>query len=869
MAVKSVQLNNLQQMPSFKQDVKSYRDAEGTITTENNIKPLPPKGHLVDDNFGNAAKYFFKDIGYDLKSVKDGYKGTANDHQLGRLNDVGLVLGGTALATYLASRTTNPKARIMEYIGLATFLTSMALYPKIAINAPARVLHGYDIDKQYIDDQGRKKSVQQDSNYVPYDMYMSGNKGEDLDAIGDRMGIPRDIKNRHDVVREQMRKVATQNNTLWMLTAGFATPLMTALLCNVIENKIVAPSLEKSRNAKYNEMIHSTLNQTKLMSEDISGLENGLSRQVNKFLSKRKDGILPKEDFEDLVSMLTKNTDSILADGIRRDVEQMVYSDRFKVSSEIIDGILENASKSIKGRNVETVLQILPNKAELENIIKEVLESADLTKEQLLTSKNIEDVNEKLANLIDSKYEKLTGSTMPKEFADARKLDFITGIKWEKVSVVNEDKINKLVDFAKVLGDFKEKQAALDKCKNFKFEYAPETILARYYTKFQDALMKGLKISHKDYAKIRDDKEFARKLLDEKLEALSKNEEEYTKLFEKLGGVMADMEKALHGSKEDQSQILDLINGIENNYNNTARRLEKAGLGKETIDRLVKEDVSTLSNDIMTTKELREILDGIKENDFGGDMVQQAKGKGSSKNLEISRLISRSQGQANSFFRIFHTMELYKRAANPENMMYFTSLKDEAFVKELLNIGKNTLLGASSPDYVMKFDMVNNPMGYKDMVNSVWTIEEQAEGLSTKNKGYVTESGKKALTNGEKTGKSGLLERFQYYISRAKNLLTNNRTDFTKPYHNFWDEITNAYTKSAQTNEAMFNLVGQSPVDMIQKGAARKRGDRKWLAIIGTITGAVFGVTLLTQFAFGKISNRHNLQKQVNNETDK
>ena len=354
MAVKSVQLNNLQQMPSFKQDVKSYRDAEGTITTENNIKPLPPKGHLVDDNFGNAAKYFFKDIGYDLKSVKDGYKGTANDHQLGRLNDVGLVLGGTALATYLASRTTNPKARIMEYIGLATFLTSMALYPKIAINAPARVLHGYDIDKQYIDDQGRKKSVQQDSNYVPYDMYMSGNKGEDLDAIGDRMGIPRDIKNRHDVVREQMRKVATQNNTLWMLTAGFATPLMTALLCNVIENKIVAPSLEKSRNAKYNEMIHSTLNQTKLMSEDISGLENGLSRQVNKFLSKRKDGILPKEDFEDLVSMLTKNTDSILADGIRRDVEQMVYSDRFKVSSEIIDGILENASKSIKGRNVVT-----------------------------------------------------------------------------------------------------------------------------------------------------------------------------------------------------------------------------------------------------------------------------------------------------------------------------------------------------------------------------------------------------------------------------------------------------------------------------------------------------------------------------------
>jgi len=32
-----------------------------------------------------------------------------------------------------------------------------------------------------------------------------------------------------------MRKVSVQNNTLWMLTAGIATPIMTALACNKAE----------------------------------------------------------------------------------------------------------------------------------------------------------------------------------------------------------------------------------------------------------------------------------------------------------------------------------------------------------------------------------------------------------------------------------------------------------------------------------------------------------------------------------------------------------------------------------------------------------------------------------------------------------
>ena len=231
-----------------------YKDATGQVHTENNVKPLPPQGHLVHDTFLSVPKFFIKDIAYDIKSVKDGFKGTANDHQTGRLNDVGMKLGGIGIATMLAARTKSPMIRIMEYLGLGVFLTSMSLFPKIAINAPSRLIQGFNIGKEYIDDQGRKKSVFQDSNYIPFDMYRGEYPGEDLEIIGDRIGISRNIKNRDELIKEQMRKVATQNNTLWMLTAGFATPVMTALICCGLE-KIIAPVVEQSRNAINNSWI--------------------------------------------------------------------------------------------------------------------------------------------------------------------------------------------------------------------------------------------------------------------------------------------------------------------------------------------------------------------------------------------------------------------------------------------------------------------------------------------------------------------------------------------------------------------------------------------------------------------------------------
>ena len=869
MAIQPVQLNKNIQNPGFKQDYKSYLEADGTIKTDNNVKPLPPKGHLVDDDFGSSVKYFFKDIGYDMKSVKNGFNGSANDHQLGRLNDVGLRLGGIGIAAYLASRTTNPKVRIMEYVGLATFLTSMAIYPKLAINTPARILHGYDFDKEYIDDQGRKKSVQQDSNYVPYDMYMGANSGEDLDTIGDKMGIPRDIKNRHDLIREQMRKIATQNNTLWMLTAGFATPLMTALLCNGFENWVVSPALEKARNAKFNKQISEVLEQTKEMTANIEEVENSLARNVERLLSGYKNQVLPNDEYESVIRLITDGLDSNIKEGVRADLEKVLSNKGVVLNHQGITDMIDNAAKQMKGRNLDQVKSaILPTAEDVKLMIASIKTEAHYETGVTLTEAEFAKLKELMNTFIDSRIAQTT--TIPQNILSANKSHFLNALQVEKSNILSEADIAKAVDFAKIMGDFKEKQVLLDACKNFKFEHAPETILARYYGKFQDALVKELGISSKDYKRMRDDKEFTRKILDEKIKALCENEEQYKKTFEKLSKIMQEMEEALHSTKEE-SQIKDLITAIENTYNQTAIRLNANGIGKNTIDRLVKEDVATLGNSVHSNEELRALLDGVTPDLFKGGTSNwvevakyNAKGKGSSKNLEISRLISRYQGETNSFNRILHTLDFYKRAANPEELMRYTSLKDGEFMQEIAKIGKEALLSGTSSDYTLKFNMENNPMGYRDLVNTVWASDEASEFWQTQQKGKLSSATEEGMAKSPT-----ILEKLKVYITRVKNLIGNNKTDFKKPDHILHPHIQQLYTQSEKTNEALFNLVGQNPVDMMQKAAARKHGDGKWLKIVGGMTAAVFGVTMLAQFGFGKIRNPHNIQKQVDDGTNK
>lgn len=819
---------------------KPYREADYTVKTDDLTKPLPPKGHLVHDRVAVMPKYFFKDLAYDVQAVKDGFKGTANDHQTGRLNDVGLKIGGIGIATMLAARTSNPVARIMEYAGLGAFLAAMNLYPKIAIQAPARAMHGFDTGIEYIDDQGRKKSMFQDPNYIPFDMYRGERTSEDLDVIGDRLGIPRNIENRHDVIKEQMRKIGIQTNTLWMLTAGLATPVITALTCCGLE-KVIAPVVENIRNSRYDSKIAKALSTTESMPIEIDKIKaNKLSESVEKVLTQFKGKELPKEELEKVINLMTENLDEKASEGIREDLKNIFKAEKngFVLGKEASNDIIATIQNNLPANNKNALEKVfVPTKEELDKIITSEYVNED-------GIKNLKKELKKLfANKIAKEPENMREAL---EMEQNRILENISkSIKAKPSSFVSEGSINSVVDFAKIIGEFKANDKVLDKCKAFKFEYAPETVLARSYGKFEKTLFKVLDIKYKDLKVLKEDMPGAEKLFREKIEALVSDEKKYEKAISELTKVMQNMEEALHG-KDDGSAIKDLITAVENNYNNTARRLDSLGGGKfqNTIDRLVKQDVKELSTSLTSIEDLINFLDGTITPDGnlqGIDKVKfNAKGVGSSKNQAITRIVERYQGAENSFRRVLHTLDVFKRGIPAGD-----------YDKAIIEKGRDVLLNADSSMHTMKLGTVNNAEFYKDIMKTIYGDKVDA-------------STEKALKEADES----LANRFKKYITRFREIIANNNIDFTKPNHHLDQGSLNKYTKSAQTRMAKFNLVAQSPMDMAKKAAERMYGTQKWLRRVSVIGVSVLGVTLLAQLGFGKLKNPHNLRKQVSDDTN-
>ena len=833
----------------------TYRDAKKPIKTSALIHPNHAEGHLVHDSLLSIPKFWLKDIAYDMKAVRDGIKGTAKDHQTGRLNDVGLKLGGIGIATYLASQTTDPKMRVMEYVGLGTFLACMQLYPLIAINAPSRLIQGYDIGKEYIDDQGRKKSVFQDGNYIPYDMYRGEYTGEDLDIIGDRMGIPRGIKNRDELTKEQMRKIAIQNNTLWMLGAGFATPVMTALICCGLE-KVISPAMEIARNKRYNSKITEALKNTANMTLDIDEIKtNSLSKKVEKLLTKYKGKEIPKTEFDNLVKLLADESDDNLKNGIKEDLENLFKSEKKSFvlnegSITDISGLIKNSST---GRNSATFNSIFnPTSSEIEQAIKSTgSDGKYMSAEQLRKFKTA------LKNMFNTKINSSTVANKDALFMQqANIIDNISKYIQKTPSYfVSENGIENVTNFAKVLGDFKANDNILDKCKSFKVEYAPETVLARSYKKFENVIFDALNIQYKDLKQMKESETYTKEILEKKIQALVSNEKKYKTTIEKLAKVMAETEVRLHGESDKESYLKDLISAYENNYNNTAKRINNIneGMFKSTINKLIKEDVNgELENTIKTKEDLLKIIDGINKSykpvgkewgDKAVDMAREAsKGVGSSKELAITRIIDRIQGVENSQRRLIHALDVYKREIP----------KDE-YGKHLNETVKKVLLEATSADHTLKLHTDNNPLYYKDIMNTGW-------------KTPIQDSTKKALQTAGDIKRGNVAERFESYLTRFFDIIGQNDIDFKKPEHRVGQAIKDNYNPNANTRLQKFNLVAQNPIDFFKKASKTRFENQKWLRIASGIGGTVLAATVLAQFGFGKIKNPHNIQKQVNND---
>lgn len=196
----------------------------------NDVHPNAPKAKLVNETPAQSIKSYFEDMKQDFSNFAQTVKtGKMSDNNLGRLNDLGMKIGGIIIASFLALHSKSKQESIMRFVGTGAFFASMKLWPKLFINLPAKLVHKVDVGKQYISAQGDKKDFYLDNQYLPWDIT--------------------DIKDEKE--RRRHQKVALQNRTLWMATAGISVPVMTALISNRLE-PVVAKTIAFFATAKAN-----------------------------------------------------------------------------------------------------------------------------------------------------------------------------------------------------------------------------------------------------------------------------------------------------------------------------------------------------------------------------------------------------------------------------------------------------------------------------------------------------------------------------------------------------------------------------------------------------------------------------------------
>lgn len=211
-----------------------------------NLSTEKPQGKIIRENIFQSASSNIKDYGDCAKFMYNAaIKGEGKDYSVGKINDLTLRLGSLAIAGVLATSKLTPVTKGMEFVGLATWFAGMALWPKV-MGAPIKWMYGVDINQKYQNSEGDRKRFFLDAQYLPWDLYSD----EEINKIGDKLRIPKNIDGRREAIQNKMKQVAIQSNTLAMLTAGFTTPVIASALSDKIEKHILTPMLSNYRISK-------------------------------------------------------------------------------------------------------------------------------------------------------------------------------------------------------------------------------------------------------------------------------------------------------------------------------------------------------------------------------------------------------------------------------------------------------------------------------------------------------------------------------------------------------------------------------------------------------------------------------------------
>lgn len=812
------------------------------LDTRAYIKPLTGKGKLVKNNIFDIPGVMVKDTIYDIKALKHAINGSANDHELGKINDMGMKLGGLAIAAYLFTRKQTPLTKAMEFIGLASFFASMAIWPKIAIQLPTKLIHGVNSQQKYIDSFGRKKPFDLDPQFLPWDAF----EDDEIQKKGDRLGIPKDIPNRRDLIQEKYKKIGIQNNTLWMMTAGFATPIMSALICNKAE-KPIDKYLTKLRTKQAHKLMNN-------FPESVEKAKsNKIKNNINRIIELNKEQIIDNQLFHEIVDAYSEGMDLVTKKGLEADLRNLLFDNKYEVNRSTIENVY---------KNIETKFA----KTEYEPLISE-----------LLPKQNEVIKNLKNKNLLDNAHDASGINKVRKEILlsirskvnEYNRANPGNSINWEEFithlqnKVGTEDSVvtkalksnpsskltpkiqGKLKKLANVMTEFDGINSVIRKFISLKVANGPSE-LAHKWNDIADNLIDIFEFTPKEIEKTRHDRELVNKLLREKIETIAlldepKYKEFMDKLIKKVSEITKVMPDELHN---------DTLNKLNSSIDdNIIPKLRDKDLNmKNLIKKLVGVDYMKREN---------------------GSLIPSTEIRGSYKLIVKQFISERLLGTESSLLRLINGIDRYRAVATGMHVDQLYHDHPIEVKEELIEAMKKSILQDHSSDHATKGYMRRNPHPNPlkgDLVReesagtSVKKVIYQFFGKTPPEKmvdipsdaGFFQEKMKLIFNNAntETTenllGAYGLKEKMQSWKNNSMSALAD-QLYFAKKNHTVYGG------SSQSTSIFRFLITGIAPDEFMFNIFNQKYNTNKWFKMFGGMGAALLAVTVGAQFFFGKL----------------
>ena len=812
-------------MPNF--------DIQRELDNRTFIKPLHGKGRLLTGNILASPKYRFDNFIYSMKALKHAAQGNANDHELGKINDLGLMGGGLAIASYLSGKRYTPMTKGMEFVGLGAFLASMSLWPKLAIQLPAYLIHGVNVQKEYQDSFGRKKPFYQDPQFIPWDLYSD----KQIDKIGDRLGVPKDIPNRRDFIQEKMRKLAVQNNTLWMLTAGIATPVMTALICNATE-----PYLNNYMNNIQNKKADTIISNVEKYSEKYQ--TKHIENKLNTVFALHKNKPIDDNIKEALIDAFTDDLDAVTMESFKKDLKSIIDSGEYNISETTAKNISKNIRQQFEkqGYSKEFIETVIPNEENMVNLFKN---------NQFIKGTKADSFNKivKAITLNISQNAIEYNKLHPEDKEDLRHIrNIITSNVTEKHPIFKElyaiksrvfdaDLFKTLQKAAQAFDGFRARQLALDEYALLKAGSAPETVIANYWNNVSKDLIKIFGITDKELEKTRFDKNLMGNLLREKIESIVSDKASYEKTMDTLVEKIASLNSQIKPS----DMTSHMLRGDNPQKDKTVYEDAVNSVFKEWSQKI---------NDSGFTRTSKAIA-GTGEDEFG-----------SAKTIQKAFVEERLLGVKSSFYRLINTLDFYRRAAfDPNAMKPYNQGVPREVMEELIELCKIITLEGHSSDNATKFYMLRNPNPAADF------SPLEVENGKIKNAHFgKTPNGTTDIPNDKYFYQNAMKFMFGDEMSSEtksileKNNLTGEVTNYRRLVMEkiggeryFWKPRHIVSNTGDTGSDIKFLLNGIAPNELIYKTGQQVFNTKKWLKIFGGIGAGLLGVTVLAQFFLGRL----------------